>query len=787
MVRRFHVGWSSLLLSAAVFLLIPVICAAQDSDPPNSALEEIVVSAQRRPENLQNVPISVSALNGRYLAENNVHSLQDLSATVPSLVVTNSIGYGLAPITIRGLGGPNGGGSLFTDQPVAVYIDDVYVPALAQSVSDLADVDSLQVLRGPQGTLYGRNSTAGAILITSNRPTTELEAGASATYSSYSDFHVSGFISGPLSQSVSGRLACVLRDGGNWAHNLITGRDVGGGQGQSCRGTLEFRLNDDATLDLIGDFSHGTDYPATESLALITQLPAGAIPVLGPVYVGNPFTRRPDLSSLIGSNDVSLHVRQFTTTNADDVTAHLKWKLGGANFDSISGWRSMRLTGEQDASPGTLPPALLGDNTSTQLTHSFSEEARLSSADDAAALKWVTGVFYYHQYNDDVIDIVNLQAGAPVASVGGGPAPVFAGAVSGTNALFSGTQTVNAYAAFADLSFELSKGWSVSAGARYSYEDKHAAIGQLVETITPTIIAGPTLFAGSCPSSTVPCSRSFSNFSPRATLNFKPDRETLLYASYARGFNSGGFNTFGDVATPNDSSNPLEARSETIDSYEIGSKNEVLDGHLRLNVDAFLADYSNLQIRQAVFTGGVAVVNVPKAQTKGIELESEYVPLDRLTVSLSGSYLDARITEGTLAALPSNIGPIVFGQSVTIAEQNVAGNRLTRAPRWQLRLAPDYRWPVEVGTLDLSAAYRFESGVYFSETNQDANQYYAPSWHDVDLRATWTPQGRHWDVAVFARNALNERHITQIAPYNGFPIATLNEPRIVGVTITGRL
>ena len=787
-MKPLEAGWRRITAKAAFLLSVPAIAVAQISLVQEATLEEVVITAQRRLENLQDVPISVSALTQGYLVENNVHSLQDLAATVPSLVVTNSIGYGLAPITIRGLGGPNGGGSLFTDQPVAVYVDDIYVPALAQSVSDLVDVDSLQVLRGPQGTLYGRNSTAGAILITSNRPSNDLQAGGSLTYSSFNDFHVTGFLSGPLSgDAVVGRLACGINDGGNWAHNLVTGRDVGGENAQSCRGTLEVRFNDDVTLGLIADFSHGVDYPATESLALTHQLPASVIPALGPVYVGDPFSRRSDLNALVDGNDVSLHERQFATTNADDVTAHLKWNLGAMHLDSITGWRDMRLTGAQDASPGTEPATLLGYNTSTQLTRSVSEELRLSSADSAAPLTWVTGVYNYHQYNDDVIDIVNLQAGAPVASIGAGPAPVFAGAVSGTNAIFRGTQTVNAYAAFADLSYEFTKQWSVSAGARYSYEDKHAAIDQVVETITPTILAGPVLFSGSCPSATVPCAKSYNNFSPRATLNFKPDRNTLLYASYARGFNSGGFNTFGDVVAPTDPTNPLEAKSETIDSYEIGSKNELLDGHLRLNVDAFLADYSNLQIRQAVFTGGVAVVNVPKAQTKGLELESEFVPIDRLTLSLSGSYLDARITQGTLAALPSNVGSIVFGQSVTIQDQNVAGNSLTRAPRWQVRFSPDYRWLLAIGTLDLSAAYRFESGVYFSETNQDTNQYYAPSWHDVDLRAAWAPTGRHWDIAVFARNVLNERHLTQIAPYNGFPIGTLDDPRTVGMTISGRL
>lgn len=764
------------------------VCHGQQAADDSQALQEVVVTAQRRSENLQEVPVAVSALDGAYLSNNNVHSLRDLAGAVPSLVVTSDIGYGLAPVTIRGLGGPNGGGSLFTDQPVAIYVDDVYVPTLAQSVSDLLDVSSLQVLRGPQGTLYGRNSTAGAIIVTGNRPTTDFEAGLSGTYSSYEDFNTAGFVSGPLvGDALLGRLACGTNNGGDWARNEFDGRHFGGENMQSCRGTLEIKPAANLTFDLIGDFSHSIAYPATESLAVTTRLPPGAVPALGQAYIGDPFARRPDLDALIDNNTVALHGAQYVTTNAEDWTALLKWTLGGQTLDSITGWRDVRLTGAQDASPGTDPPALLGYNTSRQATRSFSQELRLSSDDRDSALQWVTGLYYYHQYNDDRINIVNLQAGPPVAVFGATPAPIFLGEASGTSALFTGTQTVNAYAGFADATWSFTRQWSLDLGGRYSYEDKQAAIAQLIQTVTPTALAGPVLAAASCPSNAVPCRQTYRNFSPRATLNYKPTRDNMLYLSFARGFNSGGFNTFGDVGNPTDPTNPLETRSETIDSYEIGSKNELLDGHLRLNVDGFIANYSNLQIRQAVYTGGVAVVNVPKAQVKGIELESDYSPLQHLTLSVGGSYLDARITSGTLAALPTDVGSIIFGQSVTVTEQNVAGNELSRAPRWELRFSPDYRVLLPGGVLDLQAVYRFESSVYYLETNQDSNAYYAPSWHDIDLRTSFAPDRQNWDIAVFVHNLSNERHITQIAPYNGFPIATFNEPRIVGVTLSVRL
>lgn len=780
------------LASAAVAGLgLPVVASApamaQAAAPDSgAAIETVTVTAQKRAENLQDVPIAISALSGESLSRNHINSLQDIAATVPGLVVTSDIGYGLAPITIRGLGGPNGGGSLFTDQPVAVYVDGAYVPTLAQSVSDLVDVSSVQVLRGPQGTLYGRNSTAGAILVTSRRPTTDFEAEAHATYSSYDSANLWGAVSGPLIQDkLLARLAVGYNSGGNWATDKNTGGKFGGGHSITGRGTLEFRPNDDVKIDLIVDAAHAHENPATVALAQVAQINAG--PVLGTVYAGDPFARRSDFSSILDHRTVEMVHPQYVDTNANDYTLLVNWNLGGVTLDSVTAYRNMRLSGTQDASPGAVPAAVLGYNTSTQRTKNWSEELRLSSPDDVR-FKWVGGVFYYHQDTDAVIDIVNLQAGPPVASLSLVPVPhpVFAGVPSGTTALFSGTQGNDAYAVFLDATYNLTDTLALTAGGRYSYEEKKAAITQSIMTLTPTILAGPVLAAGSCPAAGVPCTQSYHDFSPRAVVTYKPATDVMLYASYGRGFNSGGFNTFGNVSVLGDPTNPLETASETINSYEIGEKAEFLDGHLRLNMDGFLADYSNLQIRQAVYTGGVAVVNVPKAQVKGVEFDVTYVPVNRLTLSLNGSYLDARIEQGTLAALPSGIGAIIYGQSVAVTPQNVAGNSLTRAPKWQFNAGADYKWPASFGEVDFSADYRYESSVFYSETNQDTNAFKAKAWGEFDLRTGLTSNDGNWELAIFGRNLLDDRHITQVAPYNGFPIAALNQPRTIGISVTAR-
>jgi iron complex outermembrane receptor protein len=276
--------------------------------------------------------------------------------------------------------------------------------------------------------------------------------------------------------------------------------------------------------------------------------------------------------------------------------------------------------------------------------------------------------------------------------------------------------------------------------------------------------------------------RSYENVSPRAVLTYKAARASLIYASFTQGFNSGGFNNFGNVVNPTDPTNPLENRSEKISSYEIGSKNDFFDHALRLNLSAFLTDYSDLAIRQAVLTGGVAIVNVPKSRVKGVELESVVTPIPRLTLTLNGSYLDGRITDGTLAALPTNTGPIIVGQNQTIVSQDVSGNHLTRAPEFQGYASVAYRIPVTFGSVYGAVTSRGQSKTYFLETNQDSNQYIGASWTEVDLRLAIAGDANRWEVALFGRNVLDNRHISQIVPFTGFPIATLNNPATWGIS-----
>ena len=226
---------------------------SQSADPianeERPALESITVTAQRRDEDIQDVPIAITALDDAFLVRHDVQTIEDLGAFVPNLYTTNSVNYGAAPISIRGIGGANGGGNFFNDEPVAVYFDEMYIGRLSFSTGDLIDIESIQVLRGPQGSLFGRNATAGALLVQPARPTAEPEGYLRLRFAEHGERRVSGAVSGPLTNNLLGRVAVGRTDVDGWGENTFTGGNVNGRQDRTIRLSLDWRLSTEVSAD----------------------------------------------------------------------------------------------------------------------------------------------------------------------------------------------------------------------------------------------------------------------------------------------------------------------------------------------------------------------------------------------------------------------------------------------------------------------------------------------------------------------------------------------------------
>ena len=287
----------SLLVATLLALLnCPLNAQFRQDNEESLLLEEIVVTAQRREQNLQEVPLSVTLLQNSFLVENDVRTLQDLSALAPGFVATDSVVYGAAPLSIRGIGGANGGGNVFADEPVATYVDGIYVGRLSFSTTQLLDVESIEVLRGPQGTLYGRNSTAGAVLVRSARPTASTQGYLRSTWSNLHELRLTGAVSGALVDGkLNARVAFGYADKSAWGENPFAA-DVGGSKDKTARVFLEWKPSDRVNIDIIADFSDRESSPATLQIADLSN-----------PFSASPYVKRPDFDQVLDEDRFALN------------------------------------------------------------------------------------------------------------------------------------------------------------------------------------------------------------------------------------------------------------------------------------------------------------------------------------------------------------------------------------------------------------------------------------------------------------------------------------------------
>lgn len=723
---------------------------------------DIVVTAQRRDQRSQDVPIAVSALNAEGLERDNVRSLEDLSAKVPALTTSNATSYGLSPIAIRGISGAAGGGNVFADEPVAVYVNDVYIFGPGSAVSDLVDVESVQVLRGPQGTLFGRNSTAGAVLVQTGQPTFELEGSLSAEVSTLDERRVAGVISGPIIEDkLAARIAVSHADRPGYATNVLLGQRLGGSKQTLVRGSLTFKPSSAFESNLVFEYSDAEYHPVTIYLADLRNINAVS-----------PFVPRPDFDSAVENRSF----RYDNLQNSFITTYFASWQnsldLGGVTLRSITGYRYAKVRGTQDSDGIELP---LSQNVSGGAPRElFSQE--LIASGELGALRWTAGG-YYARINAE-LDPFDIQSGAFLSGLG-------------RNVRFQSHETDNIYAVFADGTYGLTDRLSLTVGGRYSYEHKEYDNDVLITTVRsgvdaqnlgftvpPGLIGRPAGFVLRDPPY-VESEESFKSFTPRAVLDFQVNSSVMLYASFSKGYKSGGYNAF---FVPGNATDPVPTFDpEKITAYEVGLKSDLFDRFLRLNLSAFHYDYKDLQIRLGVPTGGVAVDNAGAARVNGVDLESILRFTPDFNVSFTGSYIDAKFTEGSVPGTPPGTYPL--GADIPLAAVDISGNRLTRAPKYQFYTRAEYTANLGDFDLSLTAAYRYQSRIFFLESNQAAPTYQQPGWGQVDLRMTATGISDGITMSLFATNLTDKRVLTQVASYSGLPQGIPNEPRKFGMQL----
>jgi iron complex outermembrane receptor protein len=713
----------------------------QQSEPGAGAaeaaggLEEITVTAQRRGENQQLVPIAITAVSARELAARGVLGTESLGTTIPSLQFSRQTGNGGTPF-LRGVGSTNAVSG--AESPVALYIDDVYVGAANATLLQFNNIDGIEVLKGPQGTLFGRNATGGVINIHTRAPSHVTSMDAIAGQGSFDTTYGSLYATTGLSDTIAANLAMTgsdQRDG--YGRSLATGQDIYKGWNYGLRSQLSWDPTTSTAILFSGDYSRDWS-------------DAGMNPVFAPGSV-----------ALGGGTNVG----RFTAyANPPDYTRNTVWGLSAkvtqdlnfARLVSISGYRGTNQYLSLDAD-GSLPgnPAIIQAIVPAS-TRTASQELQLLSP-EGGDFHWVAGAFYY---------FANSQYGPDALFTGTAFTPF------GGKQLTSTKQIVNSYAGFAEGSYNILPATKVTLGLRYTKDDYDF-------TAFRQNAAGAILAPGS-----EDASKSFSKLTYRAILDQRITEDILVYGSYSRGFHSGGYPTsapFVTVAGVPTAAPPVAP--EVLDAYELGLKSELFDHKVRFNTSAFFYNYNDLQVTSIQNSTSVTL-NAAKAHIKGLDADLTVAPARNLEVVVGASFLDSKFVDfpnGPLfipnpasCATLQTTGPRTGGNTTCIA--NLSGNYTSRAPKFSGNVSATYSVPTARGDFSGNVAL-YHSAQFYWEVD---NRYPQPVQNLLSAALSWKSPGGQLGFRVYGRNLLNNYYYTYFSESTGRDSGSPAMPRSFG-------
>jgi iron complex outermembrane receptor protein len=683
-------------------------------------LEEVVVTANRRLENEQRVPVAVTAISADKAAAVGVTDMQSLANAVPGLRIDRATATAIP--FLRGVGSPVG--QVSAEPSVAFYVDDIYTPASGAALSNFNSIERLEVEKGPQGTLFGRNATGGVIQVFTKNPTAQPELDLTAGYARFNAGSGSAYATGGLTDNLAANIALY---GGNqgegWGHNVTTGNPAFD-TNRYYGGRIKFLWTPTQETTVLFAVDHD-DTKSDEGF-------------YGPVKgtVGAGFYPAPSgFYDLSDHNDPFWDVKQ--TGASLKVTQDMQW----SRLVSISGYRRTNQYQMWDQSGAPIP---IVDVRITGPDRTFTQELQLLSPDNSS-LTWIGGLFFMSDRSG--YDPLRI-AGAAV-----NPLPFAATFTS---------QTTKSYAGFAQVTWPMLKDTNLTAGLRYTKDNREITASQNLGDF----IVGPV--------SNSPQSASYSKPTGRLALDHQFTDDIMAYVSYNRGFKSGTFNA---VVFPGSTIGP-PVKPETLDDYSVGAKTEFWDHRLRINTEAFWYSYKNIQITQ-IIAGGTSLTNAAKATIKGVDIDAVVEPIERLTVTAAVEALDGKYDDypgGLLWLYSPGCSPGSSNCSV-VPGPNLKGNKTIDTPPFSFSLRTNYVYPTHVGDLDFNIAYNHSGGYYFDADNGKGQLSQSfdrqPLLNIVDLSVGWTAPGGKYDVRLWGKNITGQKYdsfgfeealLTQYAP-----------------------
>jgi iron complex outermembrane recepter protein len=732
------------LLATATLALYGLPAQAADAAQPGAdqppAPAEIIVTAQKRSESSTKVPISIAILNNDALKASGVTEVIDLPHAVPAMRV-NLAGTFVLP-TIRGVGSMVALPGL--TQNIATYVDGFYVPSPAADNFDLINVDSVNVLKGPQGTLFGANAVGGAIVINTWKPKEELSGLARVGVGSYGDVNGAMYLTGGLAKGISADIAASVDHGNGWITNVVDGNDkVARYTKWSVR--PQVLIEPDSGIRLLFAYAHDYDSdPYSQMVVAMNGYSAG--PELNAAQ-GRPSTTVAFDDPKLVSVDPSRP--GYAIRKSDAWTFRGDFDLNFADLSALSAYRTDAIYQSLDYT-ASYPIPIGQYRVWSDKSDTFSQEVNLTSK-SGKRLTWVIGGFFL-QYKNFYNYSTDVDAAGDIDNI------------------FVSRNDSQTYAAYADGTYEVIDHLFITAGGRYSYDH-----------FQRDYTFGPA-FGGS---GDVSPWDSFHNFSGRLVARYEITPRTNVYASFSQGYRSGGLSgsQFG---------NDTPVQPEHIDAYEVGLKSA--SGPLRLNLAGFFYDYRDIQVTSYSTEGAAVTVNAGRAHIYGLDGDLTYTPMRDLNIALAGTLINARYTDfGQYNASGNCIGCAYETLYAATNPANIAaqggysqgalpatGNSVERTPPFSGTVDVNYTFGVLGGRLKLDANVFYSDGYYLDALEQLRN----PAYTMVNLRATWTDPSSRFDVAVFGKNVNNARYYVGISADPSAARVTWGAPALFGGQVT---
>lgn len=766
----------------------PTATAAALSAPQainDNTVAEVTVTARRRTEREQDVPSPITVIKGDDLKGILISQVQDLQQALPS-VNAAFMHARVSSVAIRGIGSNPANEGL--EGSVGLYVDNIYQGRPGMLAIDLVDLEQVDLLRGPQGTLFGKNTTAGVLNLTTKRPTFKPEASIELSGGERGYYQTLASFSGPLSDTWAGRLSVSKTHDRGWLDNKYDGKSYNSIGRYGIRGQLLYKPDNNFDLRLIADYNREDDTQGT----LISygfgpaspgklDLQAATAAALGLPKGSKPIETDPT------KYVVDFDGGQRVLVDQGGVSAEANWKLSsGYNLTSISGWRFWNFHPHNDNDQTAA--SALADGGFIVKHKQFSQEVRLASP-VGANFDYVLGAYYYHQnIQDDFLIQLGPKADILLLNSTNG-----LGLVDNTSNLSHGKSTTDSYALFGQGNWHINEQWEFTGGLRGTYEGKDARstrgsiIGGTPLAAYPAavrpIVAATRAALGS-PYDSGDLHVSGRAPSGLATLSYKVTPDFLTYGTLSHGEKSGGVNISGVGSAPTLGAESLKIRPEKANNFELGFKSKWLNSRLLVNLNYFqsrISDYQTNAFVQGPITPVLILTNAGDVKTSGVELDIKARPIRGLSLNLTGSYNDAHYTKFLNAPVSAELA------AAGVTKADLSGQPLVGAPKWIANPGARYDFLVADDVrqyVTANYAWRSDAQGYID------NSKYAriPSYGLLNLATGWQfgSGSRQWDLSIWARNALDKRYflIAQAAQLTGGGAytAAVGTPRTVGAT-----